>query len=144
MADNVIIEERVKVCPKCARPKGVADFYVCRGAHDGLQGWCKVCQGGNHQLPDGKAAQRNGHYKRKFGITLQDFNEMNERQGGLCAICRRLPGKRSLHVDHDHITGEVRGLLCYNCNRALGDLREDPVLIRAAIRYLEGGGSHRR
>ena len=64
-------------------------------------------------------------------------------QGGLCAICGQPPkpdGVRAagrLHVDHDHVTGAVRALLCNECNRALGYLRDDPNLMRAAAEYVE-------
>src|SRR5262245_42197596 len=66
---------------------------------------------------------REGHLKRTFGITLEDFDAMLEAQGGGCAICGRpaLEGT-SLHVDHEHETGVVRGLLCFTCNGALGML----------------------
>ena len=59
-------------------------------------------------------------------------------QGGVCAVCSREPTPGiSLHVDHDHETGRIRGLLCFRCNNALGDLEDDPALLRVATRYLE-------
>lgn len=62
---------------------------------------------------------------------------MLRSQGGGCALCHRppRPGK-VLHVDHDHETGSVRGLLCFTCNNALGDFEDDPGRLRAAITYL--------
>lgn len=81
--------------------------------------------------------------KRRFGITLDDYNKMLEAQGGVCAICR-LPevvmerGRvRNLHVDHDHDTNAIRGLLCDACNRGLGHFRDSISNLRAAIAYLE-------
>ncbi len=59
-------------------------------------------------------------------------------QGGGCAICGKRPGKVSLHVDHDHETGEVRGLLCVGCNNALGQFRDDLELLARASDYLVG------
>ena len=59
---------------------------------------------------------------------------MFEAQGGLCAICRTAP---AAHVDHDHDTGEVRELLCFNCNGGLGQFKDDPEVLRAAARYVE-------
>lgn len=74
------------------------------------------------------------HLKRKFGITLEDVRRMERTQRFRCAICRK---KEKLHVDHCHRTGMVRGLLCGNCNRAIGLLKDSPKNLRAAISYLE-------
>lgn len=63
--------------------------------------------------------------------------ELLARQGGGCRICGKRPGKISLHVDHDHETGEIRGLLCVGCNNALGQFHDDPALIQRAIEYLD-------
>jgi hypothetical protein len=59
---------------------------------------------------------------------------MLEAQGGVCAICRAAP---AAHVDHDHATGEVRALLCFNCNGGLGQFRDDPFLLHVAAFYVE-------
>jgi Autographiviridae endonuclease VII len=90
------------------------------------------------QRPDRKAADREGHLKRKFGITLADYDRLLDEQGGVCAICGEArPEERTLHVDHDHETGVIRGLLCFRCNNSLGDLREDVELFRRATDYLD-------
>jgi len=65
-------------------------------------------------------------------------------QGGLCAVCRDpigLGGKSGARVDHDHLTGRIRGILCNRCNVALGNFRDDPKILAAAIAYLEIGVS---
>ncbi|MEV0399508.1 endonuclease VII domain-containing protein [Actinoallomurus sp. NPDC050550] len=59
-----------------------------------------------------------------------------ERQGGLCPICQVAAAE---HVDHDHFTGDVRGILCAGCNTGMGQLRDDPWVVRRAIEYLTGG-----
>lgn len=76
--------------------------------------------------------QRRHDLRRKYGISEEQFEEMLRRQGGRCAVCDR--GEK-LHVDHDHITGRVRGLLCGKCNRALGLLADDPERITALAEY---------
>ena len=91
-------------------------------------------------VADGRKAlaNRRSYLKRKYGITLERYDEMLAAQGGVCAICRREPNpKISLHVDHDHESGAIRGLTCFRCNQAMGAFAEDPTLLRAAAVYLE-------
>lgn len=80
---------------------------------------------------------RNKAYQRKYkyGITQEEFDALLVSQDGRCAICRVLLEKAV--VDHDHDTGRVRGLLCWNCNVALGHMRDDPDTLARAIAYLE-------
>ena len=88
--------------------------------------------------PEVKRRERAGHLKRKYGITLEAYDAMLMKQGGGCAICKQEPGTDiSLHVDHDHETGRIRGLLCFTCNNALGDFEGDAALLRSAIAYVE-------
>jgi hypothetical protein len=87
--------------------------------------------------PDVKLRERDGHLRRKFGITVADYDCMLRAQGGGCAICGDPPRQESaLHVDHDPATGKVRGLLCFKCNNALGDFRDDARLLLNAVDYL--------
>ena len=84
-----------------------------------------------------KVADRRSHLKRKYGMTLEEYDAMLEAQGGGCFICGRPPREDiSLHVDHDHSSGKVRGILCFCCNNALADFREDPALLAKAAAYL--------
>lgn len=86
--------------------------------------------------PEVKRRERAGHLMRKFGMTLDEYDVMLDAQNGGCAICTRAPEETSLHVDHDHSTGRIRALLCFQCNNALADFREDPDLLRNAVTYL--------
>lgn len=72
---------------------------------------------------------------QSYGLSLQDYRAMLERQGKVCGICKT-PGK-PLCVDHCHATGKVRGLLCRDCNLGLGNYKDNPVFTRAATAYLE-------
>jgi hypothetical protein len=84
-----------------------------------------------------KPAAREDHLRRKFGITQADYERMLATQGGGCAICARAPrAGSSLHVDHDHESGEVRGLLCFRCNGGLGQFAEDEDRLGDAMAYL--------
>jgi len=99
-----------------------------------------LCKQWRKENPEqAKRINRNGHLKRTFGISIEEFARMAGAQGNACAICRRTDAK--LMVDHDHGTGGVRGLLCYSCNVALGHFRDDPALLESACRYLQASVS---
>jgi hypothetical protein len=79
--------------------------------------------------------KREHRLRSKYGLTLEDYDEMVARQGGRCLICQQVPEK--LVVDHHHGTGRVRGLLCFRCNSALGFLLDSPNSALEAARYLQ-------
>jgi hypothetical protein len=84
---------------------------------------------------------RADHLRRKFDLTLDEYKCMLHEQDGGCAICGDAPNERiSLHIDHDHGTGEIRGLLCFRCNGGLGQFKENSGRLVRAAEYLEGGG----
>lgn len=87
-----------------------------------------------------KEAFKDRKLRFSYGIGLADYNELLEKQGGGCAICGGPPrggrSKKYFHVDHDHVTGKVRGLLCHYCNTAIGSLQENPERLEKAIEYL--------
>lgn len=94
-------------------------------------------------IPCAEEAQRNRYYKKKYGIDTSEWNKLYVEQNGLCFICEgegfvmRDCHEAKLMVDHCHSTGKVRGLLCHNCNRALGLLQDDLKSLSRAIQYLE-------
>lgn len=144
-----------KYCTKCGKNKPLSGFHLSIRAKDGLQSWCKACRSEDQaeyyiEHREEKAAYNAARtkeltlYRRKcnlyykYGITLKEYDEMLESQGNACAICGKTPeenGKR-LYVDHNHKTGKVRGLLCANCNKALGFFQDNPELCRLAMLYL--------
>jgi hypothetical protein len=84
------------------------------------------------------AAARAYALARAYGVTQSDLDAISKAQGGACAICRRpLPGGKWTHVDHDHASGKVRGLLCGTCNVGLGMFQESSELLRCAAEYME-------
>lgn len=91
-----------------------------------------------------RASVKATELKKAFGINLHDYGHMLLSQNGLCAICARPEtqmrgGKvKALAVDHDHATGKVRGLLCSDCNQALGKMKDDRMILLSAVRYLDG------
>ena len=85
-----------------------------------------------------KQKARKAWLKQRFGLTLEEFNRAFADQEGRCAICgtHQTELSVSLHVDHDHVTGRIRGLLCGPCNRMLGMAKDDIGRLEAAIAYL--------
>lgn len=82
-------------------------------------------------------SNRKSHLKRKYGITPEEYDELLSAQDGVCQICGRPPRDDiSLHVDHEHSSGRIRGLLCFRCNNALGDFDDDHDRLGAALTYL--------
>ena len=91
----------------------------------------------HNATPERRRKQRDTYYRRTFGISADDVDAMLEAQGGGCAICGERPARlASVHVDHCHDTGRIRGLLCLNCNQGIGKLGEDPERLRRAAEYL--------
>ena len=84
------------------------------------------------------------HLRNKFSLTVEEYDAILEAQDGVCALCECPPTPGiSLHVDHDHGTGAIRGLRCVRCNNALGLFREDPDLLKRAARYVTADAKHR-
>ena len=80
---------------------------------------------------------RDLHVERAYGITIDDINTIVDLQGG-CALCRSMTsGSLPWHVDHNHATGKIRGIICHNCNCILGFAKDSIETLQRAIRYLE-------
>jgi hypothetical protein len=86
------------------------------------------------------AAYRASTLLAKYGITMEQYNKLFQDQKGCCAICgvHQAEQNRRLHIDHCHETGVVRGLLCGNCNLALGHLKDSVEVIEKALVYMKG------
>ena len=126
-----------KWCPECNVVKALDDFPRNKRARNGRGSYCKPCHnriGSASREANGGA--RNYHLRRRYGITAEHADRMLAEQGGLCAICREAPAE---HFDHDHATDRVRGLLCFNCNGALGQFRDRRELMLRAVMYLDDG-----
>lgn len=143
---------RTRVCRACGKRKRLASFH--RHTRFGTQYNCKRCANkiakawrkrnpsyGKARWSANRPYFRNHRLLERYGISLDDYNRMYARQRRRCAICRR-PERRRLRgriaplvVDHDHVTGRVRGLLCHRCNTALGYV-EQRLWLRKAQAYL--------
>lgn len=89
---------------------------------------------------DQALARRAAGNTKAWDMSLIEFQERLAAQGGKCAICTKSITGRDIHRDHDHTTGEWRGLLCNNCNRGLGHFQDDPALLMKAAEYVLTGG----
>ena len=129
----------MKKCARCGKVKSLDKFHKRARSKDGRASWCKKCIKEYRKGYYNKSNYRRTFLKRKYGITLAEYDEMLEIQSGGCAICGKTPKEEGKHlaVDHNHETGNIRGLLCEDCNRAIGMLGEKPQRLRAATLYLE-------
>lgn len=142
----------MKRCTRCKQDLPVASFSKDKTRGDGLQASCKRCNQlhrkpmpkqksreyqAAHRKRKTKEQQKNTELRHKYGIDLETFVAMEEQQEGRCAICERIPDE-TLCLDHDHDTGEVRGLLCRKCNAGLRLLGDNKEGIQKALDYLKG------
>lgn len=129
-------------CWSCGTTKDADEFYLNSGLR---QGRCKECvkaqlQAWRKANPDLYRERMVGYQLRfNFGISRDQYAALLAAQGGTCAICGQPPepGERRFHVDHDHETGAVRGILCGWCNTSLGLFGEDALVLSRAAAYLE-------
>lgn len=141
-----------KTCSRCKEEKIASEFYASRNKKDGLHPWCKPCTKERNRTwlqnnkekayiknkqwrKENKDHCRNKAYVELYGITIEEYNQILSEQGGVCAICKE-EGRPHLHVDHNHDTREIRGLLCRKCNSGLGFFNDNPNLTQKATEYL--------
>ena len=133
------MDKYMKICIKCHTNKELIDFDLQKRSKDGTRNTCKKCR-----KISSAPAHRKNHLKRTYGITVEEWEQRFEAQNGCCAICgihqSELP--KRLHTDHDHITNQFRGLLCFSCNEGLGGFKDSSVKLQKAIVYL-GGDTNR-
>lgn len=146
-----MIKVKTKVCKTCKTEKEFSEFYKkakhpsrgirVEGTTSEYDSQCKVCFKARmqHKRDTIPGYRKNVDLKHNFGITLDDYNEMLKKQNYRCEVCLRHESEfsRKLSVDHNHSTGKIRGLLCSQCNTALGKLREDEETINRLLKYIE-------
>ncbi|TFV70159.1 endonuclease [Blastococcus sp. CT_GayMR20] len=134
-SEKVVIPAGHKWCADCDRVLPVEEFVRTVASTTGYGSYCKPCHNARGKLAkDRVGGSRTYHLTRRYGITAAEADHMLRNQGGMCAICRVAP---AAHVDHDHATGAVRALLCFNCNGGLGQFKDDPDVLRAAAEYVQ-------
>jgi hypothetical protein len=149
----------VKRCGRCLAEKKLSQFSLSvtsDGGDKGYQRWCKAC----HAAYANEYREKNREYvalrdaawrkknkariddqtlARTYGITRAQYDALVAKQNGACAVCRKqlAPGVYT-HIDHDHVSGHVRGVLCRVCNTSIGGLGDTVAGLRRALEYLEG------
>ena len=154
-----------KICCKCKKEKEIKYFTRDKSSKSGYTYDCKECRKIKdttwsrnnpdkvkarndkrkserkefYQSEKGVKSSRRTHLKMKYGLELTEYEKMNEEQNGLCLICgqpEQCSRNKFLAVDHCHETNNIRGLLCSNCNRALGLFKDSVEILKNAINYL--------
>lgn len=151
-------------CGKCQKEKSEKDFYFNKKRNK-LESICIQCRKDyyknnrdrirkNHKIRyranRETVLKKSSEYQKKnwnkvmsrrrlntYGINEIQYSEMLTSQNNVCAICKKKETKRDLHVDHDHVTGKVRGLLCGKCNAALGMVNDDKEILMRMYKYLD-------
>ena len=137
----------MKICRKCQLNQKNKEFYSNKNSKDGLSPICKVCDNQIRKLSyykkrdlelqkDARAYKFKQHkINERFNISLDEYKRLMEED--FCHICRKTnQSNRDFHIDHCHKTNIVRGVLCSNCNTALGLLKENPDIILNALKYI--------
>lgn len=153
----------MKQCSRCKLQKPATDFGKDKRRKDGLRSRCKDCNNTEYRewYYNSDGAESSRRYReahpeqreisrkkwqdenqwrvnlRRYGLSPGEYEMLLDDQGGVCKICGALPVKKNLAVDHCHVTGKVRSLLCGNCNTALGLAGESTSTLLKMIEYLE-------
>jgi hypothetical protein len=135
---KLLLENGKSFCSKCKTEKPVADFNKDKYTCTGYSRYCKFCNKKKSRATytNNKRSHKNCQLKIDFGITIDDYEAMCISQNNKCGICNTEIRDKALSVDHDHKTGELRGLLCNSCNLGLGHFKDSPHILRKAINYL--------
>ena len=154
------MEKEIKFCNHCKSFKSIEEFWKRKNTKDNRFGCCAVCERKkaiersikNNTIKkydpvkakawkiENQSKVKNQWLKMYYSMSLEEYNKLFEEQEGRCAICGKHQSylKKGLSVDHDHVTGKIRGLLCNNCNAGIGLLKDDIKLLTIAINYLNG------
>ena len=141
-----LMKQGLKACTKCEKVKPLSEYHRHVGVSNRIRPACKECINAQNLArkasPEAQKGILDQHLKR-YGMNSDDFYRLLNEQNGLCAICETDdPGAwfGRMVVDHSHVTGKVRGLLCAKCNRGIGQFNDKIDLLRKALAYLERTG----
>lgn len=129
-----------KICKKCKKEFSFSEFYKDSANEDGHKIYCKTCANDyykewrNSKLEEVRRKDRINHYIRKYNLEKNVAEALVDNRTGICVICKT---EDLLVVDHNHVTGKVRGFICSSCNSALGYSRENIEILQNLIEYLK-------
>ena len=144
----------IKLCTKCCKPQPLSLFRSRGGVNAHLlNSNCSTCRYEQHRNWVEANPEKVREYREKDswtlakrcsrrGITPEQLVDRYERQEGCCAICKVEVALMESAIDHNHETGKFRGVLCKQCNRALGMFKDSPIILRSALEYLDAFGSY--
>jgi hypothetical protein len=147
----------LKTCTKCNTAQEISQYPKHSGYKDGHSTWCRKClrvQADSWRLnnierynavcrkrsPRYYRRKANDKFKDRYGITIEQYEQMSIDQNDRCAICNKHKDdnlKSKLFVDHDHVSSIIRGLLCSDCNTGLGRFHDSIGLLTKTINYLK-------
>ena len=132
-------EYEAKRCKSCKEIHPLTNFNKTKQVSSGLMAICRPCYNKKIRGKYDPLKKKAKHLKALYGITLEEFYSKIEEQDNKCAICKTdTPTGNGTHfyVDHNHETGQVRDLLCHNCNFVIGHSKENKEVLLAAVQYL--------
>tara|TARA_R110000868_G_scaffold385140_1_gene652886 strand:- start:207 stop:632 length:426 start_codon:yes stop_codon:yes gene_type:complete len=132
----------IKCCTRCGEDSPITNFHKKRTSSTGLDPWCKQCKSvyrKQYFIDNQEKETIRGRLKAwknaGISISIDSYRSQSTQRNNKCDICAKQVV--SLHVDHSHTTGKLRGLLCGSCNRALGLFQDNPDIINKAKIYLD-------
>lgn len=143
------------MCPRCGEKKSVKSFWKSRDRKDGFQVYCIACLLAQ-RLREGYKKYRkqyyrknksyfsNYHFKARYNVTLDERNRMIKERENRCDICECMYQSEYLQIDHNHLTGQVRGILCAACNKALGFAEKRWNKIKEYLEVAHGNKRYQR
>lgn len=142
-----MLDSGLKKCAKCGKTKPHSEFAKTKDKASGLVSHCKECVRVKNKKLWAEGSVRDAVYRRKYGISLHQYQSLLQAQNGACKICGTNDPKGHgskngrFFVDHCHATGVVRGLLCHHCNIGIGAFADDLARLQKAIEYLSQAGA---
>ena len=139
MLSSMGTEYEAKRCKSCREIYPLSDFHKSKQGSKGVMASCRRCYNDKIRIKYNPLVSKSRKLKYNYGITLEEYNNKLKEQGDVCAICKsdKPGGNGDFYVDHNHTTGQVRGLLCHWCNFMIGQSRENPEILSAGIDYLK-------
>lgn len=138
----------MKVCTRCGETKYLESYYRNKRNTDGRAFECKDCSKARdaerYKTPERRLSKKRVELRSLYNVEYEVVMQMYSDQGGLCKICNSFMEvsseskdvRKTFCVDHNHTTGKIRGLLCSDCNRGIGFLKDSPSVLESAFKYL--------